>query len=664
MLSVRFANPQFLRRCLCLPWGDIRCRCGPAQMEQQCYCRGISPSDVVGRPVDEVLRTLRSLWDPWTLTWWNPGTKTLLFGKDWLGRGSLSVHWPTSALGQSILSSCRTSRGLPADEEELNVGDEPDSVQAAPLVAVDQLTSESAANILDPPQFILPDDLHQISVVTPMTQDAGTPGPFVCYLRHLSPSTSTSTLSVVPSELHWMSAPPETSTIFPPPEHPQCDLLRSHWDANTTGFALTSTFVQWPSLSADAPSGFWAELPPAIYKIQWPADGHSCLGAHAQLTVYLPPFMALTCLGPSSLPPLVPAPDVVAALQERLLAATRRMMPRAMPTEEGPALGGMHTGWRSGDSGISLAGGQSPTPFAKSIPHSRLFVVCPSPMGVLFSGGLDSTLVAALLGAILPPAPRPVVELVNVCFGPPFESHDRAAAVASHADLLRCAPHVDWRLLFVDVTAAGARAARGRLDGALHPRHTVMDANIGAVLWFGCGGCRSSWRLPDRQEQAVTVSRWMAEGPPQPAEIRTRLFFSGLGPDELGGGYRRHHAAARQQGPEAARKEMMRDMGRLWVRNLGRDCRLVEAAGCEARFPYLDTSVVHWLLSQLPLQDVVKFEECDKTIFRKVALRMGCPAAAGFVKRAMQFGSRAAKVLAARSAMPLRCHRTARLTTL
>ena len=37
--------------------------------------------------------------------------------------------------------------------------------------------------------------------------------------------------------------------------------------------------------------------------------------------------------------------------------------------------------------------------------------------------------------------------------------------------------------------------------------------------------------------------------------------------------------------------ELAFDAGRLWLRNLGRDDRLISAHGREARFPYLDEAV-------------------------------------------------------------------------
>jgi hypothetical protein len=52
-----------------------------------------------------------------------------------------------------------------------------------------------------------------------------------------------------------------------------------------------------------------------------------------------------------------------------------------------------------------------------------------------------------------------------------------------------------------------------------------------------------------------------------------RVLLSGLGADELCGGYARYRTAYRRSGEEAARASMKADVDRIWLRNLGRDDR-------------------------------------------------------------------------------------------
>ena len=59
----------------------------------------------------------------------------------------------------------------------------------------------------------------------------------------------------------------------------------------------------------------------------------------------------------------------------------------------------------------------------------------------------------------------------------------------------------------------------------------------------------------------------------QPSVSPTRVLLSGLGADELCGGYARYRTAHRRGGDAAARASMKADVDRIWLRNLGRDDR-------------------------------------------------------------------------------------------
>ena len=51
-------------------------------------------------------------------------------------------------------------------------------------------------------------------------------------------------------------------------------------------------------------------------------------------------------------------------------------------------------------------------------------------------------------------------------------------------------------------------------------------------------------------------------------ELKSKVMFSGIGADELCGGYVRYHTAYSHGGKEASWREMTNDWNRLWIRNL------------------------------------------------------------------------------------------------
>ena len=127
------------------------------------------------------------------------------------------------------------------------------------------------------------------------------------------------------------------------------------------------------------------------------------------------------------------------------------------------------------------------------------------------------------------------------------------------------------------------------------------------------------------------------------------MVLVGIGADELMGGYGRHRTAffaPENGGWKTLRSSLDSDIDGIWIRNLGRDDRVIASLGKEARHPFLDESVVA-LLRSLPLPLIVEprlpHGVGDKQILRAVASLLGLRAASVRVKRAMHFGCRIAK---------------------
>ncbi|KAF8823040.1 asparagine synthase, partial [Cardiosporidium cionae] len=108
-------------------------------------------------------------------------------------------------------------------------------------------------------------------------------------------------------------------------------------------------------------------------------------------------------------------------------------------------------------------------------------------IGILFSGGLDSTLLACIL--LEQTSPMHCVELLNVCFDPLGFSSDRLTALSSFAELVALFPLHTIKLICVDISEEELLAAEKDIFSLISPCSSHMDFNIGAALYFASRGC-------------------------------------------------------------------------------------------------------------------------------------------------------------------------------
>ena len=268
-----------------------------------------------------------------------------------------------------------------------------------------------------------------------------------------------------------------------------------------------------------------------------------------------------------------------------------------------------------------------------------------APVALLFSGGLDCTVLAALVAEHLPP--ESPIDLLNVAFENPrsiaaawasgaqaepgtfphdmYAVPDRVAARKSAEDLRRLYPTRTWNMVEVNVPYSEYEAYTPTVQALMHPSATVMDLSIACALYFAARG------------------EGQVDG--RPYRSPARVLLSGLGADELLGGYSRHRQAWRRGGDEALTAELQLDLDRLPTRNLGRDDRVLSAHSREARYPYLARSV-RAFLAALPVQAKADMADAlgDKKLLRQLAHQRGLSYAAALPKRAIQFGARSAKM--------------------
>ena len=156
------------------------------------------------------------------------------------------------------------------------------------------------------------------------------------------------------------------------------------------------------------------------------------------------------------------------------------------------------------------------------------------------------------------------------------------------------------------------------------------------------------------------------EAQPEPYTSPARVLLNGLGSDELLGGYGRHRTAFSAGGwpaviDEVSHKWVMAvcisrivfhcqlqlEMDRISTRNLGRDDRVISVHGKETRHPFLSLSVVNFLVglpAHIKLDPRLDVGVGDKMLLRLAARKMGLVEASIRKKRAMQFGSHAARM--------------------
>ncbi|EGO25517.1 hypothetical protein SERLADRAFT_368911 [Serpula lacrymans var. lacrymans S7.9] len=288
-------------------------------------------------------------------------------------------------------------------------------------------------------------------------------------------------------------------------------------------------------------------------------------------------------------------------------------------------------------------------------------------LAVLFSGGIDSTMIAFLAHRHIP-LDEPI-DLLNVAFENPrkiqvqtegnigamskkkkqqrlkisankgtentsYMVPDRLTGLKEVEELRRVCPGRTWNFVEVNVRYEESRAARTGVEETMFPGRTVMDLSLAMALYFASRG----------------VGQIRSEVDPdgfRPYESPARVMLNGLGSDELLGGYGRHRTAFGVRGWQGVIDELQLELDRIPTRNLGRDDRVISSNGKETRHPFLSLSLVAFL-AQLPvhlkLDPRLEIGTGDKMLLRAAARKVGLLEASERKKRAMQFGSHSARM--------------------
>ncbi|MCD6414091.1 MAG: asparagine synthetase B [Candidatus Diapherotrites archaeon] len=218
--------------------------------------------------------------------------------------------------------------------------------------------------------------------------------------------------------------------------------------------------------------------------------------------------------------------------------------------------------------------------------------------GLLFSGGVDSTLLAVLLR-----------DRLNL--------HCYCAGIQGSQDLewsKRVAKELGLNLKTIIITKEELEQELPKIVKLVGPN--IMKVGVATPFYF----CMR--------------------------EAKEKVFFSGLGTEELFAGYHRHENALRQGGYRTVEEEIVKGLKSMWERDITRDTAVAKAFNKGLRVPFLDEKVIAVSLG-IPAERKIKLEPpVKKLVLREIALELGVPKEVAWrPKKAAQYGSGVDKVI-------------------
>ena len=215
--------------------------------------------------------------------------------------------------------------------------------------------------------------------------------------------------------------------------------------------------------------------------------------------------------------------------------------------------------------------------------------------GILFSGGVDSSLIAFVCRQL---------KCNFTCYTVGIEGSDDIQWAKRVAD--EYGFNFKYKILNLDDLEIVLKNVVKILDDA-----DIVKVSVGSVLYA-----------------AGTLA--LSDG--------SNALFGGLGSEEIFAGYQRHEAALQNNNFEALHRECWNGLRNMWERDLARDFAIAKNLGLELRAPFLDKELIKTAMSIHPMLKLGK--ENKKIILREAAEFIGLKKEFAWRKKqAAQYGS-------------------------
>jgi asparagine synthetase B (glutamine-hydrolysing) len=215
--------------------------------------------------------------------------------------------------------------------------------------------------------------------------------------------------------------------------------------------------------------------------------------------------------------------------------------------------------------------------------------------GILFSGGVDSSLIAFIAGQL---------KCNFTCYTIGIEGSDDIAWAQQGAK--EYGFNFKYKIMSLDELEIALKNVINILNDA-----DIVKASVGSVLY-------SAGNLA------------IANG--------DNILFGGIGSEEIFAGYKRHEDSLNGNDFEALHKECWNGMKGMWKRDLSRDFTIAKKLGLDLRAPFLDKDVIKAAMNVHPMHKLDKVNK--KIILREAAEFLGLKKEFAWrKKKAAQYGS-------------------------